>query len=153
MPTPSSGPISLANVSTELGASSTSNRSLGESSTRTLAGVPSGAISLYNLYGKSNVTFSPDGGTISEGSNGGDPAVATITCSTTAVWSWGLSGNGSASISSGGSATSVNFFCYPTNPSNVEDPFGYNACTFTVTGVAGGVTRNFTVNLVANGGY
>lgn len=62
MTLPSSGAISLANVSVELGRSSTATTSLGETAVRTLAGVASGAISLSNLYGKSNalsITISP----------------------------------------------------------------------------------------------
>jgi hypothetical protein len=51
-----SGPISLGNVSTELGIASNSLRSLGSSTTRALLGVPSGAISLSNARGKSNLT-------------------------------------------------------------------------------------------------
>ena len=60
----SSGQISLGgsatsgglnqSVNIELGRSATATISLGESAVRTLAGVASGAISLSNLYGKSN---------------------------------------------------------------------------------------------------
>lgn len=54
MTLPSSGAISLANVNTELGRSSTATISLGETAVRNLAGVSSGAIALSNLYGKSS---------------------------------------------------------------------------------------------------
>ena len=54
MPTPSSGPISLNNVNVELGISGTTLISLNQASVRTLAGIPSGTISMNNLYGKSN---------------------------------------------------------------------------------------------------
>jgi len=54
----SSGAISLSNVNVELGRSATAQISLGESAVRNLAGVASGAISLANLYGKSNITIS-----------------------------------------------------------------------------------------------
>jgi hypothetical protein len=54
MPLPSSGTISLSQVSVELGASSTSIRSLNDSTTRTLFGVASGAISMSQGYGKAN---------------------------------------------------------------------------------------------------
>lgn len=51
------GRITLSEVNTELNIPSTTLISLGQSNVRTLAGVPSGAISLSNLQGKSN-TFS-----------------------------------------------------------------------------------------------
>ena len=50
----SSGPISLANVNTELGVASTTTRSLNDAAVRTLFGVASGAISMSSGYGKSN---------------------------------------------------------------------------------------------------
>ena len=53
MTTPS-GQISLGNVNTELGYSATAQISMNDAAVRTLAGVPSGAISMQNLQGKSN---------------------------------------------------------------------------------------------------
>lgn len=53
MALPSSGQISLSQVAVELGRASNATTSLGESAVRSLAGVPSGAISLDNLHGKS----------------------------------------------------------------------------------------------------
>lgn len=63
----STGPISIGGSATsgglnqsiniELGRAATATSSLNETALRTLAGVPSGAISLFNFYGKSN-TFS-----------------------------------------------------------------------------------------------
>lgn len=50
-----SGAISINNINIEMGSASGTPRSLGETSSRNLAGVPSGAISLSNFYGKSNV--------------------------------------------------------------------------------------------------
>jgi hypothetical protein len=55
MALPSSGAISLSQVNTELGVASTATRSLNDSTTRTLFGVASGAISMSNGYGKSAV--------------------------------------------------------------------------------------------------
>lgn len=57
MTLPASGAISLSDVNTELGYSSTAQISLNDSAVRTLAGVSSGAISLDDLHGKAN-TFS-----------------------------------------------------------------------------------------------
>lgn len=56
MTLPSSGAISLSNVDTELGLSSTAQISMNCTNVRTLFGVPSGAISMSNGYGKSNIT-------------------------------------------------------------------------------------------------
>ena len=48
------GTISMSQVNTELGLSSTTTISLNQTNVRTLAGVPSGTISMSNLQGKSN---------------------------------------------------------------------------------------------------
>lgn len=54
MALPPSGAISFNNINVELGVSGTTQASLGQTSYRTLAGVPSGAISMSNFYGKAN---------------------------------------------------------------------------------------------------
>ena len=54
MTLPASGPISFNDINVELGVAGTTQASLGQASYRTLAGVPSGAISMNNFYGKSN---------------------------------------------------------------------------------------------------
>ena len=54
MTLPASGAISFNNINVELGVSGTTQASLGQSSYRTLAGVPSGAISMSNFWGKAN---------------------------------------------------------------------------------------------------
>ena len=48
------GTISMSQVNTELGLASTTTISLNQTNVRTLAGVPSGTISMSNLQGKSN---------------------------------------------------------------------------------------------------
>jgi hypothetical protein len=52
MTLPASGPISLNDVNVELTLSGTTTISLNQTNVRALAGVPSGAISMSNLYGK-----------------------------------------------------------------------------------------------------
>lgn len=73
MTMPSSGTISMAQIDVEIGRASNAVISLGESAVRTLAGVPSGPISLSQFYGKSSYT--PMSGTgidgLTEGAAGG----------------------------------------------------------------------------------
>ena len=57
MTLPVSGPISFNAINVELGVAGTTTANINQTSYRTLAGVPSGTISLSNFYGKSN-TFS-----------------------------------------------------------------------------------------------
>lgn len=149
----SSGAISLSNVNVELGRSSTAQISLGETAVRNLAGVASGAISLSNLYGKSNVSFTPAGGTSSAspdyvGSYEFYPASATllITCTQTATWTWTRTGSSlaTASVASGGSASSITFNLTSTQ-------FQPRSATFTVSATAGGITRYWVVDLYTEG--
>lgn len=53
MPLPTTGPLSLSQVNTELGRPTTATISLGEAAVRNLAGVPSGPIGKASLRGKS----------------------------------------------------------------------------------------------------
>ena len=62
MTLPASGPISMSQVNTELGLAATTTISLNQANVRALAGVPSGAISMSNLYGKSNITLAFNSG-------------------------------------------------------------------------------------------
>ncbi len=54
MALPVSGAISFNDINVELGVSGTTQASLNQASYRTLAGVPSGAISMSDFYGKAN---------------------------------------------------------------------------------------------------
>jgi hypothetical protein len=54
MPLPLSGAISFNDINVELGVAGTTTASLNQASYRTLAGVPSGAISMSDFYGKAN---------------------------------------------------------------------------------------------------
>lgn len=141
------GTISMSQVNTELGRSSTATISLGETAVRTLAGVASGAISMNNLRGKSNVTFTPAGGASSGeavylSDVGQDYAAVTIQCSQIAVWTWsGLGGD--VSISSGSSNAIITF--------SVETSFNPRSASYAVSATAGGVTRYWEVYVEAFG--
>lgn len=141
----------MSQVNTELGRSSTASISLGETAVRTLAGVPSGAISMDNLRGKSAVTFTPDGGTSSGArvtleDTGINSASVTINCSTFAVWTWTRTGStaGTASVGSGGTSSTITFSITSSGGSG-------RASTFTVNATAGDITRYYTVFVYAEG--
>jgi len=55
MALPTSGVLSMSQVNTELGKAADAVISLNDTAVRTLAGVPSGAIAISNLYGKSSI--------------------------------------------------------------------------------------------------
>ncbi len=153
MPTPT-GTISMSDVNTELGRSSTVTISLGETAVRTLAGVASGTISMDNLRGKSNapaVSFSPDGGTsagtaveLYEYGSGGGSAIVEIFCSTSASWSYTRSGSFGFPTTGSTTGTSVTF-------SLSNSTYNTRSTTWTVSATAGGVTRYWTVQIDNDG--
>lgn len=145
----------MGQVNTELGRSATATISLNETAVRTLAGVPSGTISMDNLRGKSNAAiWTPDGGAsagtavvlIDDTGTPSTPSSIDILCSQTAVWNWTRTGStaGTATVVNGGSATSI-IFELP-NPTSTP-----RFCSFTVNSVAGGVTKYWTVDLTNYG--
>lgn len=149
----SSGTISIANINTELGVASTTTRSLNDAAARTLAGIPSGTISLSSFYGKSNVTFTPNGGTSSETAvqleqtGAGGSVSLTISCSIPANWT----------ISRTGTTTGAN---YPTGTYNSLSSIQLtltNNTTFirstqwVINATAGGVTRYWNVTILNEG--
>lgn len=145
MTLPASGQISISQVSVELGRASNATTSLGESAVRTLAGVPSGAISMSNLWGKSNVAFSPDGGATAGSAeflfaDGSDYAEVVISCSQSATWYY--SGGGSGTSVSRASGTSGTFIIFSVN-TFTGPKFG----NWSVYATSGGITRYWTVAL------
>ena len=149
------GTISMSQVNTELGRSSTATISLGETAVRTLAGVASGAISMDNLRGKSNapaVSFSPDGGTsagaavsIYDFGLGGGVVSTTIECNVDAVWTYTRSGSFGTPTTGSNTATSRSFTLTNTTTN-------FRSTTWTVSATAGGITRYWNVQL-ENEGY
>lgn len=143
----------MSQVNTELGRSATATISLGESAVRTLAGVPSGAISMSNLWGKSNLSWSPYAGGTSAGApqsvfieNFFAPATISITCSQTATWTYtvsGLGGTFSSSPASGGSSTTFS--------ASLTGQFGsIRQRIITLSSTAAGITRYWSITLRAD---
>lgn len=147
MTLPASGALSVGAINTELGRAAGATTSLGETATRNLAGVPSGAVRFSDLYGQTNgappPTFSPLAGSYTDGDDGTN--TFTITCSAPAVWTWTRTGSslGTANVASGGTASSITFSISTTTVDRTS--------TFTVTGTSGGVTARYTINLTAWG--
>lgn len=157
----SSGQISLSQVNTELGRSSTAQISLGETAVRNLAGVASGAISMSNLYGKSaGVTFEPNGST-----NSGAPtslssyeegvAEIYIVASADVTWNWTRSGStvgtGTVFNASGGTIGTTSGLSGRSLRLRITATTTTRTSTFSVNVTSGGVTRYWTVTVSAYG--
>lgn len=144
------GTISMSQVNTELGRSSTATISLGESAVRTLAGVPSGAISMDNLRGKSamsvsanNVSGSGNGFTSSGSVSTGTPGTTVTGGTSPFTYSWArISGSTVPQISNASAQ----------NPgwSNLNTPDGTHQAVWRVTVTdanSNTATRDITVTL------
>jgi len=133
MALPSTGPLSMSQVNTELGRSSNATISLGEAAVRALAGVPSGAISFQDLRGKSamsvsanNVSGSASGFAPSGSVSTGSPNTTVTGGTSPFTFSWArVSGSTVPQISS---ATAQN-----PGWSNANTPAGINTATWRVT--------------------
>jgi hypothetical protein len=146
MTLPTTGPISLANVNVELGLSSTATISLNQTNVRTLAGIASGTISMSDLRGKTNVTFTPAGGNsagtaVALYQNGAGGTVSiTISCTVSASWSYTRSGTFGSPTTGSTTATSVTF-------SLLNNDVTPRSTTWTVNATAGGITKYWTVTI------
>jgi hypothetical protein len=89
-----SGPISLANVNTELQLSSTATISLNDTLVRTLFGASSGAISMSNGYGKA-YTIPGNSGILTSGSSFTLPSTSGLTINVLVIGGGGGGGGGS----------------------------------------------------------
>ena len=153
MALPGSGPLSMSQVNIELGRPSTQAISLNDSQVRTLAGQGSGAVTMWHLLGKSNVTFTPAGSTNSASpvellaeSTTGDSGI-TITCNQTAVWNWTRAGNAigvGQSPANGGSGT-----VFQANIHNTT--IATRTTIWTVNATAGDITRYWRLTVTDYG--
>lgn len=144
MTLPASGAISLNQIADEFGLARSTAFPTGFYGK---GGAPgSGALSFADFYGRSSTpvsVFTPNGGTVADEEQG--TASVTLTCNNPATWTYTQNGSqGTASLASGGSGTSITFNVSATGKVTVST-------SFSVTGTSNGVSRNFTVNLTADG--
>jgi hypothetical protein len=97
-------------------------------------GAPAGStISLGDMRNRSNVVFSPDGGSLA------DYGWITLSCSVPALWSYTGGTGGTASLGPGSMGNSISF-----TANDVKAGIG-RAVTWNVTGMAGIITRTFSI--------
>lgn len=153
MTLPASGTITFNNVNVELGVSGTTTRSLNDSTVRTLAAVPSGAISMSNLHGKSAYTapvWNYAAGTHNISTAGA--AVANITCTKNVTWSYTTSGDTgelSISLGSGTSGTALDISLVTRTDPFEPDVYYTTSASVTLSATDGTTTRNWIFNLTA----
>lgn len=154
----SSGAISFSQLQTEFGGANPISMSeyyagganVPSSTSGVNGAVPtSGTISMSKFYGTSDVAFSPEGGgdtsmatTLFDYKYYPDTASVTITCTQAAVWTWSRSGDtqGSPTVASGGSATSITFNLPSSNTA-------IRQTNYSVSATAAGITRYWIITL------
>lgn len=148
-----SGAISLNDINVEFALGTNLNAYRGVS--HTTGTFPSGTIAFNDFYSKTkvpSVTFTPAGSTSSGSrtaisSSASDAAATyTLTCSTTATWTYTrISGTaGSANVASGGSSAAIRFTLTP--PAIV----GTRTSIWNIDGSASGVTNYWQLTLTAD---
>lgn len=155
-----SGAISLGNVQTEFGGTNpiamseyyAGGGNVPSGASGTNGAVPSsGTIAMSKFYGTVKTAYTPDGGTsagspVTLSATGTLSASKTISCTTSAVWTWTASGDSNYAVTpaSGGSSTDITFQLSTTG-------FTYRQTTFTVSATSNGITRYWTVTLTCEG--
>ena len=156
----SSGAIKFSEIQTEFGGSNPVSASEyyaggvnvpGGTSGVNGAVPASGTISVSKFYGTADAAaFTPDGGTFNNPvlleDISTNTASVTISCTQTATWTWEKSGAGGfASVSNGGSATSITF----TNTLGAGNTA--RSATFIVSATAPGRVRHWEVTVTSDG--
>lgn len=146
MTLPSSGAISMGQIRDEFGFGNpfAINSMYGRNSSPTA--IPSsGALAFSLFYGKSNVapvSFTPAGGSYSRTAQG--VVNYTLSCSTTALWTYSATGLVTSNLNSGQSGGSITFSLSSAGATP-------RSGSVTVTGSANGVSASYTLTLQANG--
>ena len=145
------GTISMSQVNTEIGRTATAFINLNEAVVRSLAGIPSGAISLNDLRGKSSYNapvYTPSGGATAGTAEylssdiSYESAEISISANRNVTWNYSMTGGGGSSVvsvSNGGVSSSIIF--------SLASFSGTGTRQWSVTATDGTTTRYWTVNL------